>query len=60
MKLIKSALSAFVSKKGQEASTWGHLGGWVIALAILLVLIVGMLTAFGVIDIGFIRNLRFG
>ncbi len=57
MKLIKSAL---LSKKGQEASTWGHLGGWIIALAILIILLVGVLTVFGVIDLDFIRNARFG
>lgn len=47
-------------KKGQEASPWQHLGGWILALAVLMLLIGGMLAAFGVIKIDFIRNLRFG
>ena len=47
-------------KKGQEASTWGHLGGWIIALLVLVIIVVVMLTAFGVIDFSYIRNARFG
>lgn len=47
-------------KKGQEASSWGHLGGWIIALAILLLLLFFVMAAFNVIDLDFIRNLRFG
>lgn len=49
-----------LGKKGQEAAPLGHFGGWVIALAILLLLIVIMLHAFGVIDLDFIRSTRFG
>lgn len=49
-----------LSKKGQEANPWEHLGGWIIALAVLVILIVVILAAFNVIDIDFIRNLRFG
>ncbi|MBI2141352.1 hypothetical protein HYU16_02915 [Candidatus Woesearchaeota archaeon] len=47
-------------KKGQEASPWGHLGGWIIALAVLIILVVVMLSAFGIINLDFIRNARFG
>ena len=54
MKLVR------FGRKGQEASAWGHLGGWIIALAILVVMLVVILSAFGVIDLDFIRNVRFG
>lgn len=47
-------------RKGQEATTWSHLGGWIIALGILILLLVFALSAFGVIDLDFIRNMRFG
>ena len=47
-------------KKGQEANPWHHLGGWIIALAILVVILVVILSAFSVIDLDFIRNVRFG
>ena len=47
-------------KKGQEASTWGHLGGWIIAPLVLVIIVVVMLTAFGAIDLSYIRNARFG
>ena len=49
-----------LSRKGQEASTWGHLGGWIIALAVLVIIVVIMLNAFGLIDLGAIRNVRLG
>ncbi len=47
-------------KKGQEASSWGHLGGWIIALLVLVIIVVVMLNAFGLIDFSFIRNVRLG
>ncbi|MBI2143637.1 hypothetical protein HYU17_00605 [Candidatus Woesearchaeota archaeon] len=49
-----------IGKKGQEATTWGHLGGWIIALGILIMLLVFAAAAFGVVDLGFIREMRFG
>ena len=49
-----------LSKKGQEASAIGHLGGWIIALLVLIIIVVVMLVAFGKIDLGFIRNARLG
>jgi predicted membrane channel-forming protein YqfA (hemolysin III family) len=49
-----------LGKKGQEASAWSHLGGWIIALVVLVILVVIALNAFGVIDLDFIRNARFG
>ena len=49
-----------VLKKGQEASAIGHLGGWIIALLVLVLIVVIMLVAFGKIDLNFIRNARFG
>lgn len=52
--------SVLFGRKGQEASSWHHLGGWAIAIAVLIVLLGIVLSAFGVIDLGFIRNLRFG
>jgi len=47
-------------KKGQEASSWGHLGGWIIALLALVLIIVIMMTLFGLIDLDFIKNARLG
>lgn len=47
-------------RKGQEAAPLGHLGGWIIALIILIILVVVMLSAFGIINLDFIRNARFG
>lgn len=48
------------AKKGQEASTWGHLGGWIIAIGVLLLLLLLLLSAKGVINLDFIKNVRFG
>ena len=53
-------MTFLLPKKGQEASAIGNLGGWIIALLVLVLIIVIMLIAFGKIDLGFIRNARFG
>lgn len=48
-------------KKGEEGtSSLGHLGGWIIAIAVLILIIMVALSAFGMIKIDFLRNLRFG
>ena len=47
-------------KKGQEASAIGHLGGWIIALLVLVLIIVIMGVVFGKINLDVIRNARFG
>lgn len=61
MKVKKGVRMKFLlPKKGQEASSWGHLGGWIIALLVLVIIVVIMLTAFGVIDLSYIRNARLG
>lgn len=57
---MNALLLGKLGKKGQGANPWEHLGGWIIALAVLVFLIVVILGAFNVIDIDFIRNLRFG
>ena len=57
---LKKLRLARLGKKGQEASAWSHLGGWIIALAVLVLIVVIALNAFGVIDLDFIRNARFG
>ena len=49
-----------LGRKGQEASPAGHLVGWMIALAVLIILAVVMLAAFGIINLDFIKNARFG
>lgn len=50
----------FFGKKGQEASSWGHLGGWIIALVVLIFLIILLLAISGKINFDAIRNARFG
>ena len=52
--------SIFQAKKAQEASTWGHLGGWIIAIGVLLILLVILLSAMGLVNLDFIKNARFG
>lgn len=49
-----------IGKRGQEASSWGHLGGWIIALAILVFLILLLLVISGKVNFDAIRNARFG
>ena len=49
-----------VGKKGQEASSWEHLGGGIIALAVLIILLVLLLSSTGIVDLDFIKNARFG
>lgn len=49
-----------IGKRGQEASSWGHLGGWIIALAVLIFLIILLLAISGKINFDAIRNARFG
>ncbi len=39
---------------------WDQLGKWVIALAMLIVLLLIAALVTGKVDLGFIRNLRFG
>ena len=49
-----------IGKRGQEASSWGHLGGWIIALGVLLFLLLLLLAISGVINFDFIKNVRLG
>ncbi|MBI2175826.1 hypothetical protein HYU40_00565 [Candidatus Woesearchaeota archaeon] len=48
-----------IGKRGQEASSLGHLGGWIIALAVLVFLIILLLVISGKINFDIIRNARF-
>ncbi len=48
-----------IGKSGQEASSWGHLGGWIIALVVLIFLIILLLTISGKINFDALRNARF-
>lgn len=49
-----------LSKKGQDASAIGHLGGWIIAMIVLALIFGIMFFAFGKIDLNHLRNLRLG
>lgn len=49
-----------IGKRGQEASSWGHLGGWIIALVVLIFLIILLLVVSDKINFDAIRNARFG
>lgn len=47
------------AKKGVGIS-WDHLGNWIIALCVLVIVLLIMAVAFGAVDLDFIRNVRFG
>ncbi len=49
-----------LGKKGQEASPWGHLGGWIIAIGVLIILLLFLLSAMGIVNLDFIKNARLG
>ncbi|MBI2580764.1 hypothetical protein HYV85_03050 [Candidatus Woesearchaeota archaeon] len=57
--MLKTLLTRF-GKKGQEASTWGHLGGWMIAIGVLILLLLFLLSAMGIVNLDFIKNARLG
>ncbi len=49
-----------IGKKGQEASSWGHLGGWIIALIVVVFLLILLFVVSKHINFDAIRNARFG
>lgn len=49
-----------IGKRGQEASSWGHLGGWIIALMVVVFLLILLLVISKHINFDSIRNVRFG
>ena len=51
--------SRLSGKRGQEASSWGHLGGWIIAVGVLIFLVILLLAVTGKINFDAIRNARF-
>lgn len=55
----KGVWMKLIGKRGQEASSWGHLGGWIIALAVLIFLVILLLVVSHHINFDAIRNARF-
>ena len=52
--------NVFMNKRGDSASPFPVVGGWILVLIVVIILLMILAMSFGYIDLGFLRGVRLG